>query len=93
MRTNRPYKRLYSSIDRGVSNSTRFEIETISVKPEKFCSCFSAIATVYEFAYNTVPETNLDAAKAIVWAFVAGFAEGFVPNFIDKLINDTEEEP
>lgn len=48
----------------------------------------------YEFADKTVPITNEDAAKAILWAFIAGFAEGFVPNFIDKLVKeqDAEEE-
>lgn len=44
--------------------------------------------TPHDFAEKTLPATNQDAAKAILWAFVAGFAEGIVPNFIDKLIKD-----
>jgi hypothetical protein len=46
--------------------------------------------TPYDFADQTLPATNEDAAKAILWAFIAGFAEGFVPNFIDKLVKDNE---
>ena len=41
-----------------------------------------------EFARHSTPVTNADAGKAMFWAFVAGFAEGLVPNFIDKLGRD-----
>ena len=44
--------------------------------------------TAYAFADQLVPATNSDAAKAILWGFVAGFAEMFVPNFIDKLTRE-----
>lgn len=47
--------------------------------------------TPHDFAAKTLPATNQDAAKAILWAFVAGFAEGVVPNFIDKLIKDIQD--
>jgi hypothetical protein len=32
------------------------------------------------------PSTNSDVAMALVWAFVAGFGEHFVPNVLDRFI-------
>ena len=37
------------------------------------------------FVDITLPKTNDDAAKALICAFIAGFSEGLVPNFIDKI--------
>ncbi len=37
-----------------------------------------------------LPKTNLDAAKALIWAFVAGFSERFVPNVLDSLVLKAE---
>ncbi|MGJ3245340.1 MAG: hypothetical protein ACFE0I_04605 [Elainellaceae cyanobacterium] len=58
----------------------------------RFQSADNEYTTPYEFADQTIPATNGDAAKAILWGFIAGFAEGFVPNFIDKLVKDAEQE-
>lgn len=58
----------------------------------RFQSADNEYTTPYEFADQTIPATNGDAAKAILWGFIAGFAEGFVPNFIDKLVRDAEQE-
>jgi hypothetical protein len=44
------------------------------------------------FADVTLPKTNRDAAKALIWAFIAGFAEGFVPNFIDKIAKEQRRD-
>lgn len=38
------------------------------------------------------PKTNLDTAKAIMWAFVAGFSERLIPNILDSLIRKTQSE-
>lgn len=45
--------------------------------------------TFKQFAHLANPATNRDVAKAIVWAFIAGFSEGLVPNFIDKIVKET----
>jgi hypothetical protein len=38
------------------------------------------------FFVNTYPEAGADCAKLIVWSFIAGFAEQFVPDTLDRLI-------
>jgi hypothetical protein len=39
-----------------------------------------------DFFVNTYPATGADCAKLIVWSFIAGFAEKFVPDALDRLI-------
>lgn len=46
---------------------------------------------VTTFLTTTQPERNLDAAKALLWSFLAGFSEKFVPNILDKVIVDSSE--
>lgn len=53
-----------------------------------FASGKEAFKTFSDFASLTIPATNADVAKAIVWAFIAGFSEGLVPNFISKITKD-----
>lgn len=48
--------------------------------------------TSYRAFADCNPTTNADVALAMVWAFVAGFAENFVPNILDKLAADAAEE-
>ncbi len=38
------------------------------------------------FFVNTYPVTGTDCAKLIVWSFIAGFAERFVPDALDRLV-------
>lgn len=46
--------------------------------------------TFRNFAGLDMPVTNADVAKSLVWAFIAGFSEGLVPNFITKLASETD---
>jgi hypothetical protein len=40
---------------------------------------------------SVAPDTNMDAAKAIIWAFIAGFSEKYIPNIIDTIIATKEK--
>jgi hypothetical protein len=42
--------------------------------------------------FKIVPEKTLDAAKALLWAFIAGFSEKLIPNILDKLAQQAETE-
>lgn len=53
-----------------------------------FASVELPYKTYSDFAILTIPKTNADVAKSIVWAFIAGFSEGLVPNFISKITKD-----
>ena len=57
-----------------------------------FQSADKSFETFRDFAALTAPSTNADVAKAIVWAFIAGFSEGLVPNFISKIAKQGSEE-
>jgi len=56
-----------------------------------FASGKEAYKTFSDFASLTIPATNADVAKAIVWSFIAGFSEGLVPNFISKIAKDADQ--
>jgi hypothetical protein len=38
-----------------------------------------------------MPKDAAANAKAIVWGFIAGFSERFVPNILNRLATDTEK--
>ena len=43
------------------------------------------------FAQGGNPATNQDGAKVILWAFIAGFSDGLVPDFIDKIAREATD--
>ena len=50
-----------------------------------------SFTTFRDFAALSMPATNADMAKAIVWSFIAGFSEGLVPNFISKITKESSQ--
>ena len=57
-----------------------------------FANGEETFGTFRDFARCSIPATNADVAKAIVWAFIAGFSEGLVPNFISKIAKDAGQK-
>lgn len=52
-------------------------------------ACFKGIATLL---HSVHPEKNLDAAKALLWGFIAGFSEKLIPNFLDKAVEEAQAQ-
>ncbi|MEY4749279.1 MAG: hypothetical protein RIQ60_1493 [Pseudomonadota bacterium] len=50
---------------------------------------YTALGSVFKI----VPISTLDAAKALLWAFVAGFSEKLIPNILDKLASSAQLDP
>ncbi len=48
-------------------------------------------AFMTDFVKNTYPASGADCAKLIVWSFIAGFAEKFVPDALDRLTARSKE--
>jgi hypothetical protein len=44
------------------------------------------------FVKKTGPESGVSFAMLLVWSFIAGFAERFVPDTIDRLINQAAKK-
>jgi hypothetical protein len=39
---------------------------------------------------SLTPKENIDTAKAILWAFIAGFSERLIPNILDRMVARAE---
>ncbi len=44
------------------------------------------------FLTDVEPATHRDIAKILVWSFIAGYAERFVPNLVGRIIKSVEQE-
>jgi hypothetical protein len=47
---------------------------------------------ILDFLWMREPEGYTDRAKAIVWAFIAGYSEKFVPNILDDLDSNSKDK-
>ncbi len=44
------------------------------------------------FFYGIRPESPQEIAKIVVWSFISGFAERFVPDVLDRLVKKTDKQ-
>jgi hypothetical protein len=58
----------------------------------KFVNVKAESLYVMVFLQQCKPATNQDVAKMLVWAFIAGHLERFVPNIISRIQSDAEEK-
>jgi hypothetical protein len=59
--------------------------------PDFICAPNQSCDDFHGFVANWVPKDAAANAKAIVWGFVAGFSERFVPNILNRLATDKEK--
>lgn len=50
-----------------------------------FTNTSAGFVDMTAFLTQVDPETNADVAKVLVWSFIAGYSERFVPNLLEKL--------
>jgi hypothetical protein len=74
------------SVESGNSIPATGKTKTSDTEPCSDTTDFTA------FVKRTGPKTGLDFAMLLVWAFIAGFAERFVPDTIDRLISQAAKK-
>ncbi len=57
----------------------------------KFSNLDCKYSSLKELLTSVAPEKNGDAAKALFWAFIAGFSERFIPNILDSIVAKAED--
>jgi len=58
-----------------------FHLSPASPRPDNF----------QNFVFNWQPVAPADYAKALVWSFIAGFSERFVPNLLERFANSQQQ--
>jgi hypothetical protein len=56
--------------------------------PEFHCAAGQSCADFHGFVTSWIPDGPAANAKAIVWGFIAGFSERFVPDILNRLGSD-----
>lgn len=56
----------------------------------KFSALEGGYANLTNFLGSVAPEKNHDVAKALVWAFVSGFSERFIPSVLDAIVDKAQ---
>lgn len=46
---------------------------------------------LYDFLKETGPASTADYGKLLVWVFIAGFAERFVPDILDRFVTSAKK--
>ena len=75
----------------GAGNGSSSAPDSGTAKPAEPQECSKTI-DFSAFVKETGPKSGVDFAMLLVWAFVAGFAERFVPDTIDRLISQSAKK-